>query len=141
MRSPRTNRSPCSSTSSDSSRHCGWIVASPRRRLRRPRAPLRLRMTLTALCSLLSAATMAAGAVAETARPAAAEAAAPAAPDPYLYLAQIRSARALDWVRKQNARTAQVIERDPRYARIRLQLLSVLDAQDRIPTGSVEQQW
>src|SRR5579871_2480108 len=138
MRSPRTNRSPCSSTSSDSSRHCGWIVASPRRRLRRPRAPLRLRMCLTVLCSLLSAAAMAAGAVGETARPAAGGA---AAADPYLYLAQIRSARALDWVRKQNARTAQALERDPRYERIRLQLLSVLDAQDRIPTGSVEQQW
>lgn len=61
--------------------------------------------------------------------------------DPYLWLAQIHGERALAWVRQQNARTDSLLTRDPRYARWRTRIQSVLNAQDRIPFGSVEQQW
>lgn len=61
--------------------------------------------------------------------------------DPYLWLAQIHGKRALDWVRQQNARTDALSAQDPRYALWRTRILSMLNSQDRIPYGSVEQQW
>jgi prolyl oligopeptidase len=62
-------------------------------------------------------------------------------PDPYLWLAQIHGGRALEWVRRQNARTDAVLTSDPRYERFRMRILSMLNAQDRIPFGDLEQQW
>jgi prolyl oligopeptidase len=56
-------------------------------------------------------------------------------------LAQIRSKRALDWVRQQNAQTDAALARDPRYGLFRSRILSVLNAQDRIALGTVEQHW
>ena len=59
--------------------------------------------------------------------------AAPGAPDPFAWLEDIHSPRALDWVKAQNARTAAVLESDPRYDLFRRQALAIFTAKDRIP--------
>lgn len=61
--------------------------------------------------------------------------------DPYLWLAQIRGQRALEWVRQENARTDAVLIRDPRYDTFRSRILSVANAQDRIAQGTADQHW
>jgi prolyl oligopeptidase len=57
----------------------------------------------------------------------------PGAPDPFAWLEDIHGARALAWVAQQNARTAAVLEADPRYGTFHRQALDLLTAQDRIP--------
>ncbi|HEY1560512.1 MAG TPA: S9 family peptidase, partial [Caulobacteraceae bacterium] len=59
--------------------------------------------------------------------------AAPSAPDPFAWLEDIHSPRAMAWVEKQNARTAQVLETDPRYALFHREALAIFTAKDRIP--------
>jgi prolyl oligopeptidase len=56
-----------------------------------------------------------------------------AAPDPFAWLEDIHSPRALAWVEQQNARTAARLESDPRYAVYHNQALALLTAEDRIP--------
>src|SRR4051812_5395931 len=70
-----------------------------------------------------------------------AQAAAPAAPaaaqaDPFAWLEDVESPRALAWVEKQNARTAARLEADPRYETFRKQALAIFTAKDRIPQPS-----
>jgi prolyl oligopeptidase len=57
----------------------------------------------------------------------------PGAPDPFAWLEQIHGARATTWVAQQNARTAKVLEDDPRYAEFHRQALAIFTAKDRIP--------
>ncbi|MFA9199800.1 MAG: prolyl oligopeptidase family protein [Cypionkella sp.] len=67
--------------------------------------------------------------------------AAPAAPtstpapadDPFVWLEETRSEPALAWVRAQNERVDQTLVRDPRYAQLQREALTILDAKDRIP--------
>ena len=54
--------------------------------------------------------------------------------DPNLYLEEVNGARALDWVKAQNARSLKVLEGDPRYAGLHDQALALAEAKDRIPT-------
>jgi prolyl oligopeptidase len=56
--------------------------------------------------------------------------------DPFAWLEDIHGARALDWVKQQNARTAKVLEADPRYEPYREQALAIFTARDRIPYPS-----
>ncbi len=63
----------------------------------------------------------------------AAAAAAAAQPDPFAWLEDIHSPRAMAWVEQQNARTAARLEADPRYALFHRQALDLLTAEDRIP--------
>ncbi len=56
-----------------------------------------------------------------------------AAGDPFLWLEQVDSARALDWVRAENAKTAAVLEKDPRYPGLFREALEIAQAKDRIP--------
>ena len=72
---------------------------------------------------------------------AAQSAASPEDADPYLWLAQIRGNRALEWVRQENARTDAVLTHDPRYESFRSHILSTVNAQDRIALGSIQQNW
>ena len=63
--------------------------------------------------------------------------AAPAASDdPFAWLEDVDAAGSLDWVHKQNARTAARLEGDPRYEQFRKQALAIFTAQDRIPMPS-----
>lgn len=68
------------------------------------------------------------------------------AQDPFLWLEEIDSPRALDWVAKQNARTAGVLEADPRYPAFLSEARGIFTAPDRIawPSlrgGSVDNVW
>jgi prolyl oligopeptidase len=69
--------------------------------------------------------------------------AAPAAADgnPYLWLAQIHGARALAWVQAQSGRSDLALKTDPTYARDRSRILDVLNANSRIPEGTLDHQW
>lgn len=87
-----------------------------------------MRLSLLLTCAL-AAATIAAGA------PSAADS------DPYLWLADIHGAKALDWVRAQDVRSDAALKSDPRYVADRTAILNVLNAQDRIPEGSLEHDW
>ncbi len=53
--------------------------------------------------------------------------------DPFLWLEEVDSERALAWVRERNAESQAVLEASPVYATTREQLLAVLNSKDRIP--------
>jgi prolyl oligopeptidase len=61
--------------------------------------------------------------------------------DPYAWLEDIHGAKPLEWVAEQNARSLQVLKADPRYEKNYSNILSVLDASDRIPFGSLYHGW
>src|SRR5690242_19974179 len=61
--------------------------------------------------------------------------------DPYLWLEDVHGEKPLAWVKEQNARTFKVLQADPRYQDYYDQILKVMDAQDRIPYGSMKQNY
>ena len=66
--------------------------------------------------------------------------------DPFIWLEELESPRALDWVRGENARSLAVLEKDPRYEPLHQAALKIVDASDRIPTpafrsGQVYNMW
>lgn len=63
--------------------------------------------------------------------------AAAAAEDPYLWLENVDGAKALDWVRAQNARSLGVLEADPRFAAMREEATAILTSTARIPFGAI----
>ncbi|MBS0319926.1 MAG: S9 family peptidase [Proteobacteria bacterium] len=56
--------------------------------------------------------------------------------DPYQYMEDADSSRALDWARAQNARTFGVLKSDPRYAKLYDDALAIVTNKDRIPALS-----
>jgi len=56
--------------------------------------------------------------------------------DPYLWLEDVSSPRAMSWVETHNKKATDVLETDPRYQRFYAQALEIAQAKDRIPTGS-----
>jgi prolyl oligopeptidase len=61
--------------------------------------------------------------------------------DPYFWLSDIDGARALAWVRAQNAKSDTVLKSDPEYRKDYNAILKVLNAQDRIPEPQVDHRW
>ena len=57
-----------------------------------------------------------------------------ASDDPFIWLEQPESPRALDWVHRENARTLGVLQADPRYEAYYREALRIATATDRIPT-------
>jgi prolyl oligopeptidase len=55
--------------------------------------------------------------------------------DPYLWLEDVSSPKALEWVEVHNAKSTAVLQADQRYQRFNSQALDILQANDRIPTG------
>ena len=53
--------------------------------------------------------------------------------DPFLWLEEVGGARALEWVRGENARSLAALEADARYAQLHRDALAVVTAADRIP--------
>jgi prolyl oligopeptidase len=53
--------------------------------------------------------------------------------DPFLWLEEVESERALAWVRERNARTLGVLQGDARFAGLNAAALEILQASDRIP--------
>src|ERR1700744_3278971 len=57
--------------------------------------------------------------------------------DPFLWLEQAHSERAMNWVKAENAKTDAVLERDPRFNTLFRDAKAILEAKDRIPEPSV----
>jgi prolyl oligopeptidase len=53
--------------------------------------------------------------------------------DPYLWLEDVGSDRALDWARGQNEVTRRELESDPAFPALRDRIQAILDSRDRIP--------
>ena len=53
--------------------------------------------------------------------------------DPFLWLEDVQGARALAWVKEQNARTTKVLEAVPEFAPTVAKTLSILDSKEKIP--------
>ena len=56
--------------------------------------------------------------------------------DPYLWLEEVSSPKALQWVEAHNARSTATLEADARYQRYYAEALDIAQAKDRIPVGS-----
>jgi prolyl oligopeptidase len=67
-----------------------------------------------------------------------ASAGAQAVTDPYAWLEDIHGAKPLAWVKEQNQKSLAVLKADPRYQKNYQSVLDVLDAPDRIPSGSLD---
>ncbi|HTK79416.1 MAG TPA: prolyl oligopeptidase family serine peptidase [Rhizomicrobium sp.] len=62
--------------------------------------------------------------------------------DPYLWLSDINGAKALEWVKGQNAKSDAALKSDPAYKKDYDTILKVLNANDRIPQPDVvDHQW
>lgn len=61
--------------------------------------------------------------------------------NPYLWLTQIHGRKALAWVEAQNGRSDLELKTDPTYSRDRSQILDVLNANTRIPEGTLDHGW
>jgi prolyl oligopeptidase len=61
--------------------------------------------------------------------------------DPYLWLEDVTSERALTWVRSQNAISTKELEASPDFEPIRKRLLAILDSRERIPYVSKHGAW
>ena len=55
--------------------------------------------------------------------------------DPYIWLEEFTSPRAMQWVEAHNARTTAALEADPRYAAYFAEALKLAEAKDRLPGG------
>jgi len=53
--------------------------------------------------------------------------------DPYIWLEEARSERALEWVENENERTLAALENDPRFETLKAEALAIYDSEDRIP--------
>lgn len=53
--------------------------------------------------------------------------------DPFIWLEDARSERALDWVRAENERTNAALTTDPRFETLKAEALAILDSEDRVP--------
>ena len=54
-------------------------------------------------------------------------------PDNYKWLEDVNGQRSMDWVKAENARTAKVLEADPRFAQFEAAALKVVESPDRLP--------
>ncbi len=71
------------------------------------------------------------------ARPASAQSAvSDTSSDPFLWLEDQHGARAMEWVKAENAKTTDVLEKDPHYASLYDAALAVAQSADRIAWGS-----
>jgi prolyl oligopeptidase len=61
----------------------------------------------------------------------------PSPADKYLWLEDVSGERAMAWVRAENARTAKVLQSDPRFAGLESTALKVLESPDRLPVPAI----
>lgn len=57
--------------------------------------------------------------------------------DPFLWLEEVEGQRALDWVGGENRRSLDLLQADPRFARLNEQALAIVNATDRVPMPSL----
>lgn len=53
--------------------------------------------------------------------------------DPFIWLEEARSEKALDWVETENARTTSHMTADPRFEQLKAEALAIYDSEDKIP--------
>lgn len=58
------------------------------------------------------------------------------APDPFQWLEEVQSAQALTWVDKENRRSLDLLQADPRFVPLQQQALAIVQASDRVPMPS-----
>ena len=68
-----------------------------------------------------------------TAAPAASSPAPEGSSDPFLWLEDVNSARAMEWVKAENAKTVAALQGDPHYQALYSDALAIAQAKDRIP--------
>ncbi|HVS04387.1 MAG TPA: S9 family peptidase, partial [Thermoanaerobaculia bacterium] len=107
--------------------------------LRTP-AALLLLTVLAALPGLAAASEPGATVILRRPGEAGAAAVEPAA-DPYAWLEEIDGERAMEWVRRQNARTAEHLKAQPRFDELYRQALAALDSETRIPQVTQRGKW
>ena len=56
--------------------------------------------------------------------------------DPFIWLEETRSDRALEWVENENEKTVAALQTDPRFEALKAEALAIYDAEDRIPSVS-----
>ncbi|MBB3035540.1 prolyl oligopeptidase family serine peptidase [Alteriqipengyuania lutimaris] len=56
--------------------------------------------------------------------------------DPFIWLEETRSDRALAWVENENGKTVAALQTDPRFEQLKAEALAIFNAQDRIPSVS-----
>ncbi len=66
--------------------------------------------------------------------------------DPYVWLEELHSPRVDQWVKDENAKTTDVLEKDPRFQKLYDEALAIAEAKDRIPAprflaGSIYNFW
>jgi prolyl oligopeptidase len=61
--------------------------------------------------------------------------------DENLWLEEIDGQKAMDWVKSENARSAALLEGDPRFATFKARLTSIYESTDRIPVATVRGDW
>jgi prolyl oligopeptidase len=87
-----------------------------------------LRRWLAPRAAVAMLAGIAVSASAQTASPSAAT-----ATDRYLWLEDVHGARAMAWVKAENAKTLAVLQTDPNFATLYAQALAIAQAKDRVP--------
>ncbi len=60
-------------------------------------------------------------------------------PDKYRWLEEVSSARSMDWVKAENARSAKVLESDPDFAPLQAKALKILESPARLPIPDFRQ--
>ncbi|MEL7729500.1 prolyl oligopeptidase family serine peptidase [Citromicrobium bathyomarinum] len=53
--------------------------------------------------------------------------------DPFIWLEETRSERALNWVENENEKTIAALQSDPRFEELKAEALAIYNAEDRIP--------
>ena len=53
--------------------------------------------------------------------------------DPFIWLEEARSDKALNWVETENQRTTAHMMADPRFAQLKAEALAIYDSEDKIP--------
>jgi len=53
--------------------------------------------------------------------------------DPFIWLEEARSEKALEWVEAENERTLSILASDPRFEELKAEALAIYDSEDRIP--------
>ena len=70
----------------------------------------------------------------------------PELPDNYQWLEDVNGPRAMGWVKAENARSAKVLEADPRFAKFQAEALAILESKDKLATpgfhnGTIYNTW
>lgn len=61
--------------------------------------------------------------------------------DPYIWLEEVESEKALEWAKSRSDEDTAVLEAVPEYSEIHAELLEVYNSQERIPTPAIRGDW